>query len=128
MQGHNTEIDLEKLEKAQRMIAEAMGEDCEEALSHSADRFARWQKAPLVDPRTLYDPENVELVTIKATAFSSCEHHYAPAWLKATAGYLPDKHYIGYSKLVKMFKYFACKYTMDERICNDFLQELVESP
>ncbi len=137
MEGHNTKIDLEKLEKAQRMIAEAMGEDCEEALSHSADRFARWQKAALVDPRTLYDPDNVklypvpekscvDLVTIKATAFSACEHHYAPAWLKATIGYIPDQHYVGYSKLVKMFKYFACKYTMDERICNDFLAELVE--
>ena len=137
MQGHNTNVDLEKLERAQRMIAEAMGEDCEEALEHSADRFARWQKAALVDPRTHYDPENVKLypvpenayvglVTIKATAFSACEHHYAPAWLKATVGYIPDKHYIGYSKLVKMFNYFACKYTMDERICNDFLNELTD--
>lgn len=137
MQGNNTEIDLKKLEEAQRMIAEAMGEDCAEALEHSADRFARWQKAALVDPRTAYDPEAVKLypvpeescvglITIKVTAYSACEHHYAPAWLKATVGYVPDKHYVGYSKIVKMFKYFACKYTMDERICNDFLKEFVE--
>jgi GTP cyclohydrolase I len=45
--------------------------------------------------------------------------------LKATIGYQPDTHYIGYSKIVKMFKFFACKYTMDERICNDFIAEFV---
>ncbi len=137
MEGHNTEVDLGKLEQAQRLMAEAFGEDCCEALDHSADRFARWQKAALVDPRTRYNPDAVklypvpkencvELVTIKVTAFSACEHHYAPAWLKATVGYLPGEHFIGYSKIVKMFQHFACKYTMDERICNDFLQEFVK--
>ena len=136
VEGQHTQVDLEKLQAAQRLMAEAMGEDCAEALEFTADRFARWQKAALVDPRTQYDPDNVklypvpdpacvELVTIKVTAFSACEHHYAPAWLKATIGYLPGQHYIGYSKMVKMFKHFACKYTMDERICNDFLRELV---
>jgi GTP cyclohydrolase I len=137
MEGYGTEVDIEKLQMAQKLMAEAMGEDCCEALDNSADRFARWQKSALVDPRTRYQPDavklypvpedgSVDLITIKVTAFSACEHHYAPAWLKATVGYLPDKHYIGYSKLVKMFSYFACKYTMDERICNDFLKELVD--
>ncbi len=137
MEGHDIKVDLEKLQLAQRMMAEALGEDSPEALENTAGRFARWQKAALVDPRTQYDPLNVklypvpdpalvELVTIKVTAFSACEHHYAPAWLKATIGYLPGEHYIGYSKLVKMFRHFACKYTMDERICNDFLHELIE--
>ena len=136
MEGNQTGVDLDKLQAAQRLMAEALGEDSSEALEFTADRFARWQKAALVDPRTQYEPDNVklypvpdqgcvELITIKVTAFSACEHHYAPAWLKATIGYLPGEHYIGYSKLVKMFKHFACKYTMDERICNDFLQELV---
>jgi len=136
VKGHNTQVDLDKLQEAQRLMAQALGEDSAEALEFTADRFARWQKAALVDPRTQYDPENVklfpvpdpasvELVTIKVTAFSACEHHYAPAWLKATVGYLPGPYYVGYSKIVKMFRHFACKYTMDERICNDFLQELV---
>lgn len=118
-------------------MAEALGEDSPEALLNSADRFARWQKAALVDPRMAYEPDNVklypvpadshvELITMKVTAFSACEHHYAPAWLKATIGYVPGEYYVGYSKLVKMFKHFACKYTMDERICNDFLHEFVE--
>jgi GTP cyclohydrolase IA len=136
MQGHNTHVDLQKLEQAQRLMAEALGEDSPEALQNSPDRFARWQKAALVDPRTQYDPDNVKLypvppdasvdmVTMKVTAYSACEHHYAPAWLKATIGYLPGSYYIGYSKLVKMFKHFACNYTMDERICNDFMREFV---
>lgn len=137
MQGHNTQVDLQKLEAAQRLMAEALGEDSPEALENSPDRFARWQKAALVDPRTQYDPHNVklypvppdasvEMVTMKVSAYSACEHHYAPAWLKATIGYLPGSYYIGYSKLVKMFKHFACNYTMDERICNDFMREFVE--
>ena len=127
-------VDRAKLESAQRMIGEAFGEDSAEALMRSADRFARWQEKALSEPREAYNPDDlrlyqvpeqsyVELVTIKATAFSACEHHYAPAWLKATIGYVPADNFVGYSKIVKMFRYFACQYTMDERICNDFIEE-----
>lgn len=134
MEGHQITANKEMLMEAHRLLSQSMGEDCAEALENSSDRFARWQMAAMVDPRKAYDPDKVklypipedscvELITIKATAYSSCEHHYAPAWLKATIGYVPDKQYVGYSKIVKMFKYFACKYTMDERICNDFIRE-----
>jgi GTP cyclohydrolase I len=135
MKTNKVGVDQAKLRKAQELMAEAFGEDDPEALEYSADRFARWQSAALSDARKAYEPGKVktypipagsavQLITIKATAYSSCEHHYAPAWLKATIGYAPNKTYAGYSKIVKMFKYFACKYTMDERICNDFLREL----
>jgi GTP cyclohydrolase I len=128
------EVNHEKLKQAQKLLAEAFGEDSEEALLRSPERFARWQEAALVGPRKAYEQEDlrlfpvrdsshVGLVTIKATAFSSCEHHYAPAWLKATIGYVPGKSFIGYSKIVKMFRHFACRYTMDERLCNEFLDE-----
>lgn len=130
-------VDRAKLESAQKMIGEAFGEDSEEALLRSPDRFARWQEKALSEPREAYDADDVRLfpvsnhnhvglVTIKATAFSACEHHYAPAWLKATIGYVPAESFIGYSKIVKMFRYFACRYTMDERICNDFIEEFLE--
>jgi GTP cyclohydrolase I len=136
MKGEHICADQDKLMRAQQLIAEAFGEDSPEALEFSPDRFARWQQAALADARKAYDPDKVKLypietanhvglITLKVTAYSSCEHHYAPAWLKATIGYEPDKHFIGYSKIAKMFKYFACKYTMDERICNDFISEFV---
>ncbi|MEU3454695.1 GTP cyclohydrolase I [Micromonospora sp. NPDC006766] len=129
-------VDRAKLEQAQRLIAEAFGEDSAEALQLSASRFARWQEAALSAPREAYEADKVRLfdapaeshvglITIKATAYSACEHHYAPAWLKATIGYVPDKTFIGYSKIVKMFRYFACRYTMDERLCNDFVNEFI---
>jgi len=129
-----TEVDHEKLKQAQKLLAEAFGEDSEEALLRSPERFARWQEAALVAPREAYEQEDlrlfpvredshVGLVTIKASAFSACEHHYAPALLKATIGYVPNKSFIGYSKIVKMFRHFACRYTMDERLCNEFLAE-----
>jgi GTP cyclohydrolase I len=129
-----TDVDHEKLKQAQKNLAEAFGEDSEEALLRSPERFARWQEMALVMPRRAYDEEElrlfpvprdsqVGLVTIKASAFSSCEHHYAPAWLKATIGYVPDNFFVGYSKIVKMFRHFACRYTMDERLCNEFLDE-----
>ncbi len=100
----------------------------------SAGRFARWQKAAFTDVQAAYDPlavklfpvpanNVVSLVTIKVTAYSACEHHYAPAFLKATIGYVPSESFIGYSKIVKMFRYFASRYTMDEVICNSFLAE-----
>lgn len=137
MKHHTPGVDQEKLRRAQKLMAEAFGEDSEEALHYSADRFARWQKSALSDPREAYDARNVKLfpvqdanhvrlVTVKATAFSACEHHYAPAWLKVTIGYSPDRYFVGYSKVVKMFRHFACKYTMDERLCNDFIAEFVE--
>jgi GTP cyclohydrolase I len=136
MQGNQITADKSQLMEAHRLLSQSLGEDSPEAIENSSDRFARWQMAAMVDPRKAYDAENVklypvpedgcvQLITIKATAYSACEHHYAPAWLKATIGYVPDKHYVGYSKIVKMFKYFACKYTMDERICNDFIKEFV---
>lgn len=136
MKHNDIKADPQKLMQAQRLIAESFGEDWPEALQNSPDRFARWQMAALADARKAYDPDNVklypkegrshvELITVKVTAYSSCEHHYAPAWLKATIGYEPDANFIGYSKIVKMFRYFACKYTMDERICNDFIDEFV---
>jgi GTP cyclohydrolase IA len=127
-------VDRAKLERAQQLIGEAFGEHSEEALKHSPDRFARWQEKAFSDPRAAYDREAVKLfpagnvnhvglVTIKATALSACEHHYAPAWLKATIGYVPDRSFVGYSKIVKMFRHFACGYTMDERLCNEFIEE-----
>jgi GTP cyclohydrolase IA len=138
MKSTEIETNVEKLMEAQKLIGEAFGEDWPEALQNSPDRFARWQMSALGDARKAYDPNkvklypiengvnNVQLVTLKVTAYSSCEHHYAPAWLKATIGYQPDKNFIGYSKIAKMFKFFACKYTMDERICNDFIAEFNE--
>ena len=112
MKHNEIKTDKEKLIKAQQLIAESFGEDWPEALKNSPDRFARWQIAALADARRAYDPDNVKLypkegpshvglITIKVTAYSSCEHHYAPAWLKATLGYEPDEHFIGYSKIVK---------------------------
>jgi GTP cyclohydrolase I len=126
--------DLDALRRAQHLISGAFGGQSEEAEAHSADRFARWQAAAFAAPQAAYepsevklfpipDPNHVELITIKATAYSSCEHHFAPAWLKATIGYVPGTHFVGYSKIVKMFRHFAARYTMDERICNDFLAE-----
>lgn len=137
MEHHLTGVDMAKLEMAQRMIGEAFGEDSEEAIQRSPDRFARWQEKALSEPRSAYKRDelrlfpvkgesHVGLVTIKATAFSACEHHYAPAWLKATIGYVPDRSFIGYSKIVKMFRHFACRYTMDERLCNEFVAEFIE--
>ncbi len=116
------------------LIGEAFGETSAEALEYSPDRFARWQEKALSEPRNAYDREDIKLfpvgevnhvglVTIKATAYSACEHHYAPAWLKATIGYVPGESIVGYSKIVKMFRYFACRYTMDERLCNEFIEE-----
>jgi GTP cyclohydrolase I len=137
MRHTETGVDLAKLEQAQRMLAEAFGEDSDEALVNSASRFARWQEKALSAPREAYRREEVKLfpveednqvslVTIKATSFSACEHHYAPAWLKATIGYIPHESFIGYSKIVKMFRFFASRYTMDERLCNEFVREFRE--
>lgn len=137
MEGTHIHGDKQLLETAWRHLGQALGEDCCEALENTADRFARWQINALVEPRKAYDPERVKLypvpensavglITVKVTAYSACEHHYAPAWLKATIGYEPDQHFVGYSKIVKMFKHFACRYTMDERICDQFIQEFVD--
>ncbi|WP_113718125.1 GTP cyclohydrolase I [Arthrobacter dokdonensis] len=137
MSDDSSGLDVAKLEAAQRLIADAFGGQSPEADLNSADRFARWQKAAFFDPREHYDrssvklfgvPEHssVELITIKVSAVSACEHHYAPAILKATVGYIPGKYFVGYSKIAKMFKFFASKYTMDEIICSDFLREFNE--
>ena len=66
-----------------------------------------------------------ELVIIKDIDFSSlCEHHFVPFLGKVHVGYLPNKHYVGLSKIARTVEYFSKRPQVQERLTQqvaDFL-------
>lgn len=125
------------LMEAHALMQRAVGSDSAEAIAHSPQRFVEWQEDVFVTAHEQYSREDVrlfpdndysslDLILMKVNAVSACEHHYAPAILKASVGYVPNELTLGYSKIGKMFKHFASRYTMDERIVTSFLREFDE--
>jgi len=59
--------------------------------------------------------------------FSQCEHHLLPFYGKAHVGYIPkDGRVVGISKLARLVDCFARRMQIQERICNQVVDALVE--
>jgi len=58
--------------------------------------------------------------------FSMCEHHMLPFFGKAHVAYLPDKRVIGISKLARLVDIFARRLQIQERICEQVTNALME--
>ncbi len=48
--------------------------------------------------------------------FSLCEHHALPVYGKAYVGYIAHEHIIGISKLTRLVRLFAKRFTVQERL------------
>ena len=48
--------------------------------------------------------------------FSLCEHHSLPFFGKAYVGYIAHEHILGLSKLTRLVRLFARRFTVQERI------------
>jgi GTP cyclohydrolase IA len=61
--------------------------------------------------------------------FALCEHHALPFYGRAYVGYIAHEHIIGISKLTRLVRLFAKRFTVQERIGQriaDTLEEMLE--
>lgn len=60
--------------------------------------------------------ENGNIVSMKVSFTSFCEHHFVPMVGQANVAYLPNKKLIGLSKIPRLVRYFASRPQVQERL------------
>jgi len=133
------EIDYEKLQKAVKMILEALGENIDrQGLLDTPERVARMYDELLSgyrqDPITLvndalFEVKYDEMVIVRDIEFYSlCEHHMLPFIGRAHVAYLPRERVLGLSKIPRIVDMFARRLQVQERMTRqiaDFIDELL---
>lgn len=120
-------FDEAKIQKAVRMILEAIGEDPDrEGLLDTPARVARMYSEVFAgiaqDPSeqllTIFNEDHNELVLVKdITFYSMCEHHLVPFFGKAHVAYVPQGARItGLSKLARLVESAARRPQLQERL------------
>ena len=128
-------VDLEKIERAARMILEAVGEDPDrEGLQDTPARIGRMYAEVFSGMRedrssvlaTVFTEDYDEIVLVKDIPYySMCEHHLLPFFGKAHVAYLPKNKIVGISKLARAVEHFAKRPQVQERLTNQ-VADLVE--
>lgn len=72
------------------------------------------------------DDEMEQVVEGPITFFALCEHHALPLQGSAWIGYLAGGEILGISKLTRMVRLYARRFTTQERITHDVANHLVE--
>lgn len=74
------------------------------------------------------DIDDSQIVMCKDIDFySTCEHHMIPFHGYCHIGYLPNKRVIGVSKLVRIVEYFAKRLQIQEKLCSQIADYIVET-
>jgi GTP cyclohydrolase I len=120
-----SKINKPKIERAVRMMLEAIGEDPRrDGLRDTPARVARMYEeffGNTVEPcqllKTRFAEDHHEVVLVKDIPFSStCEHHLMPFFGKAHVAYIPNGHIVGISKLARVVDAFARRPQVQERM------------
>jgi len=121
---------------AARLLLSALGEDPErEGLKDTPDRVARLYSDVLdgqfAKPKesTAFKEEvygNIVMVH-HVPFYAFCEHHLLPFQGAVAVGYVPKVKLVGISKLVRMFRYWCKRITIQERLTNQALQSVIEA-
>ena len=120
-----TKVNKLRIEKAVRMLLEAIGESPRrEGLRDTPARVARMYEEILgipTDPaqllKTRFAEDHHELVLVKDIPFNSmCEHHLMPFFGKAHVAYIPHGQIVGISKLARVVEAFARRPQVQERL------------
>ncbi|RYM05442.1 GTP cyclohydrolase I FolE [Sporolactobacillus sp. THM7-7] len=131
-------VDQKKIEKAVRLILEAIGEDPDrEGLLETPERVARMYdeifQGMHQDPKSYlsktFDEAHEELVLVKDIPFySMCEHHLVPFFGKAHVGYIPRGGRVtGLSKLARAVEAVAKRPQLQERLTTTVADSIVET-
>lgn len=129
-------FDQLKIEKAVKMILEAIGEDPErEGLRETPSRVARMyeeifsglQEEPDLHLEKIFSGEHEEMVIVKdIPLYSTCEHHLLPFYGNAHVAYIPRKgHVTGLSKLARLVEGFAKRPQLQERLTSQIADSIM---
>ncbi len=120
-------MDREKLEKAVRLLIEAIGEDPQRGglrdtprrvASMLAETLGGADRSPAEILTVLESEHHDEIVLVKdIPLYSTCEHHMLPFIGRAHVGYIPEGGRItGLSKIVRVVECFARRLQTQERM------------
>jgi GTP cyclohydrolase I len=138
-----------KVEEAIRMLLEALGEDVTRpGIKDTPERVARLYSDVLdarfsIFPRTALfsvdDEEGIDVGDLAETDKSSgivlvtkvpfyafCEHHLLPWIGEFSLGYLPGEKVLGLSKLIRIFRWFTKRVSIQERVTQQAAEALMQ--
>lgn len=125
-------IDKEKIEKAVRMILEAIGEDpgregLRDTPRRVADMFEEILEGYNAEDDYTWFTETSDLVVVSGIRFySMCEHHILPFFGVAHVAYLPRGRVVGLSKVVRVVHKYARRLQIQERMTQQIAEEIAK--
>lgn len=88
--------------------------------------FSGYSQNPEDVLKTFNEDNSDEMILLKdITLHSTCEHHMLPFTGKAHIAYIPDGKVLGVSKLVRLLEIFARRLQIQERICDQVTEALM---
>jgi len=132
-------MDKKKIERAVKMILEAIGEDpYREGLNRTPQRvaemfgeiFSGYSQAPAKELKVHYERENYEEIVLvrDIPLYSMCEHHMLPFFGRAHVAYMPHKDRVaGLSKIVRAVEVLARRLQVQERLTKQIADTIVEA-
>lgn len=138
MWKNKADMDKKKIEKAVRMMLEAIGENPErKSLLKTPSRVAEMceeiygglkYSAPGGLLKALPAEKNEGTVIVKDIPFySMCEHHLLPFFGKAHIAYIPDEKMAGLSKFARLVDVLAARPQVQERLTRQIASFVHES-
>ncbi|MEG2541511.1 MAG: GTP cyclohydrolase I FolE, partial [Clostridia bacterium] len=128
-------VDKEKLERAVKLLLEAIGENPErEGLKETPSRVARMYEELTsgyeADADEMlakcFQVDGTNLVVERDINFSSmCEHHLMPFFGKVHIAYIPNGKVVGLSKLARVVDVYARRLQLQERFTSQIADEIM---
>ena len=126
---------MANIERGVTIILKALGEDItREGIKDTPKRVAKLYADILdsqyttIDIPTTFTQETYHgIVMVHHIPFYAfCEHHLLPFIGHFAVGYIPDKKLVGLSKLVRMFRYWTKRVTIQERLAEQAVDTMME--
>jgi GTP cyclohydrolase I len=137
-EGGKKVVDKVRIEKAIKELLYAIGEDPNrEGLIETPNRVAKMyedifsglHKNPMDDVKIFNENHHEEMIVVKdITLYSMCEHHLLPFMGCAHIAYIPKAgRILGLSKLARIVDTISKKPQLQERLCSEVADILVEA-
>jgi len=132
-------MDKKKIERAIRMILEAIGENpSREGLKGTPERVAEmygeilsgYSQVASKELKIRYEKENYEEIVLvrDIPLYSMCEHHMLPFFGRAHVAYMPHKDRVaGLSKIVRAVEILARRLQVQERLTKQIADTIMKA-